>query len=243
MTATILDELPDHWRKPLEGHLDPSKITTLSAFLTNEYREETVFPPRKDLFNAFRQCSFDSARVLILGQDPYHGEGQANGMSFSVADGVALPPSLRNIYRELVDDPDTPVKAPPVSGDLTSWANQGVLLLNTILSVRAGAALSHRRYGWQHFTDAVIHLLAAEKSGMVFVLWGAPAGKKSRLIEESGHAAGHTILRSTHPSPRSASNNRGRSRAFFGSQPFSKINQALEGGQPPEIDWAIPADR
>ena len=244
MSKGILDEVADDWRGALEGRLDASRITALGEFVTRAYREETVYPPREDLFNAFRQCRFEYARVVILGQDPYHGQGQANGLSFSVRDGVTLPPSLRNINKELADDPGLQIDVPAVAGgDLASWARQGVLLLNTTLTVRAGDPHSHRRQGWEHFTDAVIHLLTAEKKAMVFALWGTPAGKKARLIEESSHASRHTILRSTHPSPWSASNTRGRNRAFFGSQPFSAINKALEASGQPEIDWAIPAGR
>ena len=210
MSTAFLDELPDNWREALEGRLDTTKIDALGDFLTRAYEEETVYPPREDMFNAFRQCSFESARVLILGQDPYHGEGQANGLSFSVRDGVPLPPSLRNIYKELADDPEVEFNLPAAGGDLTWWAKQGVLLLNTVLTVRASDAHSHRRRGWEHFTDAVIHLLAAEKEAMVFTLWGAPAGKKVRLIEataarrqpyDSSLDASESAERGEHPWP------------------------------------------
>nr|WP_308208083.1 uracil-DNA glycosylase [Actinomadura madurae] len=182
-----------------------------------------MYPPRDDLFNAFRHCPFDRARVLILGQDPYHGPGQAHGLSFSVRDGVRLPPSLRNIYKELATDLGVPAAA---SGDLTRWADQGVLLLNAVLTVRGGEAGSHAGKGWEDFTDAAIRALNDKTERVVFVLWGAYARKKARLIT----GPQHTVIESAHPSPLSA-------KKFLGTRPFSAVNKALVDAGLPEISW------
>jgi uracil-DNA glycosylase len=201
-------------------------MAALWAFLVAEKRKHTVFPPGAEMFNAFALTPFDEVRVVILGQDPYHGPGQAHGLCFSVRKGVRPPPSLQNIFKELHQDLDVPR---PAHGELTAWAEQGVLLLNTVLSVRAHSANSHRGQGWEQFTDRVIELLNAEREGLVFVLWGSAAGRKAEMIDDNRHL----ILRSPHPSPLSAY------RGFFGCRHFSQINAHLQrqGGAP--IDWAL----
>jgi uracil-DNA glycosylase len=225
MSLDLMELLPGDWRERLDPLLDPIAMAALSAFVDQEYESQTVYPPREDLFNAFRHCSYDKARVLILGQDPYHGPGQAHGLSFSVRDGVRLPPSLRNIYKELAADLEIPVAT---SGDLTPWADQGVLLLNAVLTVRAADAGSHAGKGWEEFTDAAIQALNDKSERVVFVLWGAYARKKARLIT----GVQHTVIESAHPSPLSA-------RRFFGTRPFSAVNKALVDAGEPEIDWAL----
>jgi uracil-DNA glycosylase len=229
MSLDLLELLPDDWRAHLEPLLDPLPTAALSAYVEAEYDQHTVYPPREDLFNAFRHCPYDTARVLILGQDPYHGPGQAHGLSFSVKSGVRLPPSLRNIYKELAADLDVPVAT---GGDLTPWADQGVLLLNAVLTVRAGAAGSHARKGWEEFTDAAIRALAAKDERVVFVLWGGYARKKAKLITGSQHV----VIESGHPSPLSQ-------KTFFGTRPFSAVNKALADAGLPEIDWRISEER
>lgn len=202
-------------------------MRALRAFLVEEKSRYQVFPPGAEIFAAFEHTPFDRVRVVVLGQDPYHGPGQAHGLSFSVRRGVPPPPSLENIYRELRDDLGVRT---PRHGDLTSWADQGVLLLNATLTVRAHEANSHRGKGWETFTDRVVEALATRREGLVFVLWGASAAQKAARIDR----ARHHVLSSPHPSPLSAS------RGFFGSRPFSKINAwCAARGQPP-IDWALP---
>ncbi|MEO3828643.1 uracil-DNA glycosylase [Actinomadura sp. B10D3] len=223
MSLDLMELLPGDWRERLDPLLDPLATAALGAFVAGEYDGQTVYPPRDDLFNAFRHCPFDRARVLILGQDPYHGPGQAHGLSFSVRDGVRLPPSLRNIYKELATDLGVPAAA---SGDLTRWADQGVLLLNAVLTVRAGEAGSHAGKGWEDFTDAAIRALNDKTERVVFVLWGAYARKKARLIT----GPQHTVIESAHPSPLSA-------KKFFGTRPFSAVNKALVDAGLPEISW------
>ncbi|WP_141577420.1 uracil-DNA glycosylase [Actinomadura sp. WMMA1423] len=224
MSLDLMETLPGDWRERLDPLLDPIVTAALEAFVAGEYAGQTVYPPREDLFNAFRHCPFDRARVLILGQDPYHGPGQAHGLSFSVREGVRLPPSLRNIYKELAADLGVPA---PVSGDLTRWADQGVLLLNAVLTVRAGEAGSHAGKGWEEFTDAAIRALNDKSERVVFVLWGAYARKKARLIT----GPQHTVIESAHPSPLSA-------KKFFGTRPFSAVNKALVDAGRTEVDWA-----
>ncbi|WP_433477993.1 uracil-DNA glycosylase [Spirillospora sp. CA-142024] len=223
MSLDLMELLPGDWRQRLDPLLDPIATAALGAFVAGEYAGQTVYPPRDDLFNAFRHCPFDRARVLILGQDPYHGPGQAHGLSFSVRDGVRLPPSLRNIYKELGTDLDVPAAE---SGDLTRWADQGVLLLNAVLTVRGGEAGSHAGKGWEDFTDAAIRALNDKSERVVFVLWGAYARKKARLIT----GPQHTVIESAHPSPLSA-------KKFFGTRPFSAVNKALVDAGLPEISW------
>jgi uracil-DNA glycosylase len=219
----LLDRLPAPWRTAMTPFLPPSALAALTAFVTSEYAEHDVFPPIDDLFAAFRLCPLDETRVLILGQDPYHKAGQAHGLSFSVAPGVSVPPSLRNIYKELRDDLGV---EPPVNGDLTPWAAQGVLLLNAVLTVRAGTPASHANHGWEQVTDAAIEALNARAERVVFVLWGAYARKKAALVT----APQHVVIEAGHPSPMNP-------KGFLGSRPFSAIAKALaEVGAPP-IRW------
>ena len=216
--------LPDSWRAELDSALRTESFRKLQDFLEEEYSSRRIFPPREDLFSAFRLTAPDKVRVLILGQDPYHDDGQAHGLAFSVRPGVRFPPSLRNIFQERLDDLGIPV---PSHGSLESWAKQGVLLLNTVLTVRANEPASHKKHGWEEFTDAVIRTVGSRTSPVVFVLWGAPAQKKKRLIDTTRHI----VLESAHPSPLSAY------RGFFGSRPFSRINEALRAHGFAEIDW------
>lgn len=219
-------QLEPSWLQHLQGQFDQPHMAQLRAFLVEEKLKHPVFPPGAEMFNAFQFTPFDQVRVVILGQDPYHGPGQAHGLCFSVRKGVRPPPSLQNIFKELHQDLDVPK---PEHGELTQWAQQGVLLLNTVLSVRAHSANSHRGKGWEQFTDRVIELLNAQREGLVFVLWGSAAGRKAEMID----AQRHLILRSPHPSPLSAH------RGFFGCRHFSQINAHLQrqGGAP--IDWAL----
>lgn len=204
-------------------HLDPEVVTRLDRFVAQEYDTATVYPPLPELFRAMRLSPLARTRVLILGQDPYHGPGQAHGLCFSVPDGVARPPSLRNILTELGDDLQV---APPASGDLTDWARQGVLLLNAVLTVRAGEAGSHARRGWEHVSDAAIRALDRQPHRVVFALWGGYARRKAGLVT----AAHHVVLPAAHPSPLAR-------HGFRGSRPFSRVNAALtEVGEPP-VTW------
>jgi len=223
----VKPELPDAWLSVIGDEFQTQEIMALKRFLISEKREHTVFPPGRDMFNAFWYTPFDAVRVVILGQDPYHGEGQAHGLCFSVRSGVRPPPSLRNVFRELQADVGIPL---PDHGELTSWARQGVLLLNTVLSVRAHQANSHRGRGWEQITDRVIVELNHRREGIVFVLWGSAAGRKASMID----GRRHHILRAPHPSPLSAH------RGFLGCGHFSKINNYLKtsGSQP--IDWSLP---
>jgi uracil-DNA glycosylase len=224
----LLALLPVDWRDAMKPYLDLDIVAGLGEFIGAEYARHTVYPPRDDLFRAFRLCPLDRARVLILGQDPYHRPGQAHGLSFSVRPGVAAPPSLRNIFRELRDDVGCP---PPPDGDLTRWARQGVLLLNAVLTVRAGVPASHAGRGWEHFTDAAIRALDARPGRVVFVLWGGHARKKAALVVGERHV----VLEAGHPSPMNV-------RGFLGCRHFSAVNAALRDAGLPEIDWAaIPA--
>ena len=196
----------------------------LTDFVRKEYHETTVYPPGKLIFNAFNLCPFDKVKVVIIGQDPYHGPGQAHGLCFSVNDGIQPPPSLVNIFKEINNDLGKPI---PQSGNLTRWAEQGVLLLNATLTVRAHQAGSHQRRGWEEFTDAVIRKLAEEKSNLVFILWGAYAQKKGAFIDRSKHL----VLTSVHPSPLSAHS------GFFGNHHFSLANDYLVKNGKTAIDW------
>jgi len=215
--------LPPEWRVVLEPLLDPAATTALGAFVASEYANHTVYPPIEDLFAAYRLCPPERTRVLILGQDPYHGPGQAHGLSFSVRTGVRIPPSLRNVFTELADDLGIP---PPASGDLSAWARQGVLLLNAVLTVRAAAAASHAGKGWETFTDATIEALNAGHQRVVFLLWGGYARKKAALITNPVHV----VLEAGHPSPLNT-------RGFRGARPFSAANKALADAGRPVIDW------
>lgn len=218
--------LHESWKKALAGELNKSYLNELKIFLAQEQKDYLVFPHVRDIFNAFNRTPFDDVKVIILGQDPYHGVNQAHGLSFSVQHGVPLPPSLQNIFKELVNDIGCPF---PKNGDLTPWAKQGVLLLNTLLSVRANEPFSHKDRGWERFTDQVIRTLSDQREHLVFILWGAPAGKKAHLIDETKHL----ILTSPHPSPLSSY------RGFFGSKPFSQTNKYLSEHGIDRIQWAL----
>ena len=215
------------WKEPLQRAFETDRFAELAAFLEQEYQERTVFPPQNELFSAFHLTPFEDVKVLILGQDPYHGPGQAHGLSFSVRPGVRIPPSLRNMYKELASDLGI---EPAEHGDLTHWAKSGVMMLNTILTVRAGEAASHQKKGWEEFTDLVITALSEREQKMVFVLWGAKSAKKARLIDEQRHA----VITGVHPSPLSAY------RGFFGSKVFSEINSKLAEFGEEGIDWRLP---
>lgn len=214
------------WQTRLQPELDKPYFAALMQRVDEAYRTGTVYPPRQELFAAFRLTPPERVRVVILGQDPYHEPGQANGLSFSVAPGVRLPPSLRNIFEELRTDCGV---APRASGDLTPWAEQGVFLLNSSLSVQAGAAGSHQAFGWQTFTDAVVAALAKLPQPVAFILWGAHAQKKAAIAQSSSYP--RLVLQSPHPSPLSAY------RGFFGSRPFSAVNEFLvQHGEAP-VRW------
>jgi len=212
------------WKEALSPEFDKEYFTGLTDFVRREYATKRIFPPAPLIFNAFDQCPFDKVKVVIIGQDPYHGDGQAHGLCFSVNDGVGFPPSLLNIFKEIERDLG---KAMPASGNLVRWAQQGVLLLNATLTVQAHMAGSHQNKGWETFTDAVIHKLASEKEHLVFMLWGSYAQKKGAFIDSSRHF----ILKSVHPSPLSAY------RGFIGNNHFSLTNQYLKEKGLPEIEW------
>lgn len=212
------------WQLVLQTEFDQSYFAELAAFVHEEYRTTRCYPPARLIFNAFEQCPFDQVRVVILGQDPYHGAGQAEGLCFSVADGVPHPPSLQNIFKEVRDETGAPV---PQSGSLLRWARQGVLLLNATLTVREGQAGSHQGKGWERFTDAVVKTVASQREHIVFLLWGGYAGSKAPLID----SASHCILRSAHPSPLSAY------RGFFGSHHFQLANDYLVKHKKEPIVW------
>ncbi|MBM6889024.1 uracil-DNA glycosylase [Bacteroides caecigallinarum] len=217
-------QIEESWKKALTPEFSKDYFIQLTDFVRKEYHETTVYPPGKLIFNAFNLCPFDKVKVVIIGQDPYHGPGQAHGLCFSVNDGIQPPPSLVNIFKEISSDLGKPV---PQSGNLTRWAEQGVLLLNATLTVRAHQAGSHQRRGWEEFTDAVIRKLAEEKSNLVFILWGAYAQKKGAFIDRNKHL----VLTSVHPSPLSAHN------GFFGNHHFSLANDYLVKHGKTAIDW------
>jgi uracil-DNA glycosylase len=226
--GSMKDRLPADWKKVLKDVLASPEFEELEAFVARERREETVYPSEEDLFSAFRLTPYEEVKVLLLGQDPYHGPGQAHGLAFSVQPGVKPPPSLVNIFKELQSDVGAPK---PKDGSLLRWAEQGVLLLNAVLTVRQGEANAHARHGWEHFTDAVIQKVSDKPECVVFILWGAYAQKKKPLIDTSKHV----ILEAQHPSPLSAK------KGFFGSHPFSKTNEALKKAGREPIDWALPS--
>jgi uracil-DNA glycosylase len=212
------------WKNALQSEFDKDYFVRLTDFVRNEYKTKLTFPPSALIFNAFDQCPFDKVKVVIIGQDPYHGDGQAHGLCFSVADGVAFPPSLLNIFKEIERDLGI---AKPTSGNLIRWAQQGVLLLNATLTVQAHAAGSHQGRGWETFTDAAIHKLASEKEGLVFMLWGSYAQKKGDFIDTNKHL----VLKSVHPSPLSAY------RGFIGNNHFSLANKYMKEKGLEEIQW------
>ncbi len=220
-------QIPTGWQGELANETAKPYYTRLESFLAEERRTQTIFPPEEDVFNALKLAPYSQTRVLLLGQDPYHDDHQAHGLCFSVRPGIATPPSLVNIYKELRSDLGCTI---PNNGYLVHWAEQGMLMLNAVLTVRAHQPNSHKGQGWETFTDAVIRTVNAKATPVVFVLWGGYAQKKASLIDTSRH----TIVQSAHPSPLSARN------GFFGSKPFSTINAALRAAGEPEIDWQIP---
>lgn len=212
------------WKDRLSDEFHKPYFTQLAEFVRQEYQSQTVYPPAKVIFKAFDACSFDDVKVVIIGQDPYHGVGQANGLCFSVHNGVSVPRSLVNIFKEIKQDLGKEI---PSNGNLERWAKQGVLLLNATLTVRAASPGSHQNKGWEEFTDTVIRKVSAEKEHIVFLLWGAYAQKKGEVIDRSKHL----VLMSAHPSPFSAD------RGFFGNKHFSRTNEYLRSKGIPEIDW------
>jgi uracil-DNA glycosylase len=217
----------DNWKQHLNSEFNKPYFKNLVEFVKNEYKNHICYPKGSEIFNAFNHCSFDDTKVVIIGQDPYHGIGQANGLCFSVNDGITHPPSLINIFKEIETDLSIPY---PKSGNLMPWADQGVLLLNATLTVRAHQAGSHQNKGWEQFTDAVIKLISEKKQNVVFLLWGGFAKKKKKLIDKSSHS----ILETGHPSPLSA--NRG---FWFGNKHFSKTNYLLQQIDQSVIDWKL----
>ena len=218
-------KMEDSWKQRLSPEFEKEYFKTLVEFVKNEYATGKVYPPGKLIFNAFDKCPFDETKVVILGQDPYHGAGQAMGLSFSVNDGIPAPPSLINIFKEIKDDLGISI---PKSGNLERWANQGVLLLNATLTVRASEAGSHQKKGWENFTDAVIRCISEEKEGVVFMLWGKYAQDKGAIINTSKHL----VLKAKHPSPMAAN-----SGGWFGTKHFSKANEYLANQGLSPIQW------
>lgn len=217
-------KIADSWKSHLEGEFTKPYFSNLISFVKSEYNTQVVYPPGREIFRSFDACDFDKVKVVIIGQDPYHGPGQANGLCFSVRDDVRMPPSLVNIFKEIRNDLGKPI---PQSGDLGRWAQQGVLLLNATLTVRASTPGSHQNKGWETFTDAVIKTISDQKENVVFLLWGAYAQKKGEIINRQKHY----VLLSPHPSPFSAD------RGFFGNKHFSKANDYLKSKGLKEIDW------
>jgi uracil-DNA glycosylase len=215
-------KIADSWKVHLQAEFEKPYFHKLIAFVKEEYQKHTIYPPGKQIFNAFDKCSFEATQVVILGQDPYHGEGQANGLCFSVADGIKIPPSLVNIFKEITEDLGKPK---PKSGNLERWAEQGVFLLNATLTVRATEAGSHQKKGWEEFTDAVVKLISEKRENVVFLLWGAYAHKKGEVIDTTKHL----VLKAPHPSP--------LARGFNGNKHFSQTNAYLKEKGLKEIDW------
>ncbi|ADN08769.1 uracil-DNA glycosylase [Sulfurimonas autotrophica] len=222
--------LDDEWKKFLSDEIHKEYFIELMKKVSLEYESRTVFPSYKNIFRAFNLVNPSEVKVIIIGQDPYHGMNQANGLAFSVCDRCKIPPSLRNIYKELVDDLGCKY---PKSGNLTQWTAEGVLLINAVLTVEKGQANSHKEFGWQKFTDAVIKKLSDEKTNLVFILWGAPSQKKESFIDTKKHF----VVKSAHPSPLSAY------RGFFGSKPFSKTNEYLIAQKKKPINWCLDAEQ
>lgn len=222
----MIADIEESWKGVLKNELEKDYFIKLTEFVKNEYATKVIYPPQSQIFSAFDYTSFHDVKVVIIGQDPYHGEGQANGLSFSVANDVKIPPSLRNIYKELKTDLGIEES---VSGNLESWAKQGVLLLNATLTVEASNAGSHQKKGWEEFTDAVIKLLSEEKQNIVFILWGSYAQKKGAKIDRTKHL----VIETAHPSPL------GAYRGFWESKPFSKTNEYLKSKNIQEINWKI----
>lgn len=218
--------IENSWKQELSGEFQSEYFIELKSFLLEEKNKFTIYPPGSEIFAAFNYTPFDKVKVVILGQDPYHGPGQANGLCFSVKHGIRKPPSLQNIFKELFSDLGLPI---PTSGNLENWAKQGVLLLNATLTVRANLAGSHQSKGWETFTDTAIKSLSENKHHLVFILWGNFAQAKQNLIDPLKHL----LIKSAHPSPFSAE------RGFFGSKPFSKCNAYLKENGLGEIDWSL----
>lgn len=221
--------IPNSWQDILADEFAKPYYQNLRQFLKTEYQTNQIYPDMYHIYEALKLTPYEEVKVVILGQDPYHGPNQAHGLAFSVQPGVNLPPSLRNIYQELQADLGI---VPVQHGHLTAWAKQGVLLLNTVLTVRAGQAYSHRGHGWEQLTDVIIQKLSQRQTPMVFILWGKPAQQKIKLIDTTHHV----IIQSAHPSPLSAY------RGFFGSKPFSKTNEALQKFGLAPIDWQLPSE-
>lgn len=217
-------KIAEAWKELLEDEFEKPYFEDLVAFIKQEYQTQRVYPPGRQIFAAFDYCNWDKLKVVIIGQDPYHGAGQANGLCFSVAEGVRIPPSLQNIFKELQNDVGKEI---PKSGNLEDWAKQGVLMLNATLTVRANNAGSHQNKGWEQFTDAVIKKISEQKENIVFLLWGAYAQKKGTVIDRGKHL----VLESAHPSPFAAH------RGFFGNKHFSQTNAYLEGKSKSLISW------
>ena len=217
--------IEESWKKVLQKEFDEKYFEDLTKFVKEEYKKSTVYPSAKFIFNAFELTPFDKVKVVILGQDPYHGENQANGLAFSVNDGVQIPPSLVNIYKEIVSDLGQ--KTVNKSGNLENWAKQGVLMLNATLTVQSHMAGSHQNKGWEKFTDAVVKILSEQKENLIFILWGGYAQKKGSVIDDKKHL----VIKSAHPSPLSAYN------GFFGSKPFSQANTYLIFNNKEPIVW------
>lgn len=214
------------WKPFLDQEFEKPYFKNLNQFLNAELNSKTIFPAKEEIFRAFKKTPLEKVKVVILGQDPYHGPGQAHGLCFSVPKNIKLPPSLKNIFKELSDDLKIPM---PESGDLTKWADQGVLLLNTVLTVEAGKAGSHQNQGWEIFTDKMIEVINENCDHVVFILWGSHAQKKSELIDQKKHL----IISNVHPSPLSVY------RGFFGSKPFSQANEWLESKGITPVDWTL----
>lgn len=217
-------KIAEDWKVLLQDEFEKAYFSKLTDFIKQDIAQYTIYPPGKLIFNAFDKCAFEDVKVVIIGQDPYHGPGQANGLCFSVSDGIKMPPSLQNIFKEIQEDLGKPF---PKTGNLERWAEQGVLMLNATLTVRARTAGSHQKKGWEQFTDAVIQLVSAQKEGVVFLLWGAYAQKKGAIIDRSKHC----VLSSAHPSPFAAH------RGFFGNKHFSKANEYLISNNKAPIEW------
>ena len=213
----------NYWDVVLKEEYEKNYFKNIAMFINKEYKEKIVYPPKRDILRALKLTDYNDVKVVILGQDPYHGENKANGLSFSVNEGIKLPPSLKNIYKELYDD----LGITKTTGDLTSWANQGVLLLNSVLTVLKDTPTSHSKIGWQEYTDAIIKKLNEREKPIVFILWGNYARSKKNLITNKRHY----IIESPHPSPFSANS------GFFGSRPFSKTNEFLKKNNIKEIEW------
>jgi uracil-DNA glycosylase len=218
-------KIEESWKEKLATEFEKPYFESLISFVRDEYKTKTIYPPGSQIFNAFNHCTFDKCRVVILGQDPYHGPGQANGLCFSVNDGIRMPPSLINIFKEIREDLG---KDFPPSGNLEKWADQGVLLLNATLTVQGGAAGSHQNKGWETFTDAVIQCVSDKKDNVVFMLWGRYAQEKGRVID----GAKHYVLKAKHPSPMSANGG-----GWFGTKHFSQANAYLSSMGLDEINW------